>query len=121
MILSLLLISFCLLVSFCMFEAGITYKLITRLQRHKRYIIQFLTIQTPSGLSIETYMLKTLLPKYLIGLGILFLSGISLYLIPTIPAIYKLSGLSFGILTAIWAKIYNRKFLSLLWDKVLLK
>lgn len=119
MLVTLLLVSFCLLISFCLFESFFILKLISRLKTHRRYAMEFLSIQTQDGVSVEYYIKKQLLPGYISILIFLFIIGLVSSLV-SMAILYKALILGSGILGAIWARVYNKTFLSLIWEKVLI-
>jgi hypothetical protein len=81
--------------------------------------MEFLSIQDSNGVSVEHYIKKQLLPGYISILIALFIICILTSLLQ-IGLLYKAIVLISGILGVVWARTYNKPFLSLIWEKVLI-
>lgn len=119
MLLSVLLASFCLLISFCMYEVFFLTKLMKRLKWHRKYVIEFMSIKDANGVSVENYLVTGLFPKYTLILNSLFISVLAVQLLP-VSILIKAITLVVGIGLGCWSRYYNKSFLSLLWNTVLL-
>lgn len=81
--------------------------------------MEFLSIQDLNGGSVEHYIKKQLLPGYVSILIFLFIICVLASLLQ-IGLLYKAIVLVSGIIGVVWARTYNKPFLSLIWEKVLI-
>jgi hypothetical protein len=81
--------------------------------------MEFLSIRDPNGVSVEHYIKKQLLPGYVSILIFLFIICVLASLLQ-IGLLYKAIVLVSGIIGVVWARTYNKPFLSLIWEKVLI-
>jgi positive regulator of sigma E activity len=81
--------------------------------------MEFLSIQDLNGVSVEHYIKKQLLPGYVSILIFLFIICVLASLLQ-IGLLYQAIVLVSGIIGVVWARTYNKPFLSLIWEKVLI-
>jgi positive regulator of sigma E activity len=81
--------------------------------------MEFLSIRDLNGVSVEHYIKKQLLPGYVSILIFLFIICVLASLLQ-IGLLYKAIVLVSGIIGVVWARTYNKPFLSLIWEKVLI-
>lgn len=80
--------------------------------------MEFLSTSNADGITVEDYMLHTLLPNYNRGLIALLVLITAVQFIP-FALVVKLSITAGGLFFCAWMRYYNKKFLSLLWETVL--